>query len=148
MDIISSGEYPCNVLSNFYENRFTLDEVECASMEGFLQSLKFRLKRKQRKICALVGRAAKDAGTKKVKWKKTGRLYWNGKKYKRDSVEFDELRRRAYAQLFNNETFRTALMSTVGNNLTHSIGKHDKFDTILTEEEFIGYLTELRDKHE
>lgn len=42
MDIHSKGEYPACDLSNFAEHEFYIDDVKCLSMEGFLQSLKFR----------------------------------------------------------------------------------------------------------
>lgn len=41
LDIKWKNPYPANVLSNFYSNAFVIDGVHCASMEGFLQSLKF-----------------------------------------------------------------------------------------------------------
>jgi predicted NAD-dependent protein-ADP-ribosyltransferase YbiA (DUF1768 family) len=41
MDIGSGNGYPGASLSNFAPHPFTIDGVECASMEGFLQSLKF-----------------------------------------------------------------------------------------------------------
>ena len=65
MDVGSKGHYPANALSNFSPHRFILDGVECASMEGFLQSLKFRPADMQAYICTLVGYGAKKAGRKK-----------------------------------------------------------------------------------
>lgn len=44
-----------------------------------------------------------------------------------------------------NEFFRTALISTRGKALYHSQGEQDPYKTILTEEDFCGKLTELRD---
>lgn len=41
MDIGSGTGYPSAALSNFAPHSFVIDGVECASMEGFLQSLKF-----------------------------------------------------------------------------------------------------------
>ena len=143
IDIYSKGEYPADILSNFTANAFVFDGVMCASMEGFLQSLKFRSVKKQQAVCALSGKAAKAAGRKKFLWKLTGNLYWKGKRYKRTSKEFDELRFDAYKALFANKAFRAALLSARGMTLAHSIGKHDKKSTILTEEEFIGYLNRL-----
>ena len=144
IDIDSKGEYPANVLSNFYANGFVFDGAECASMEGFLQSLKYRDVEKQKAVWSMVGKEAKVAGGKKQLWKLTGNLYWKGKKYKRKSKEFDELRRGAYVALFGNETFRAALDSAKDKKLIHSRGKHNKRITVLTEEEFIGYLNELK----
>lgn len=42
MNMYSPGEYPLNKLSNFAPNEFEMDGVKCGSMEGFLQSLKYR----------------------------------------------------------------------------------------------------------
>jgi hypothetical protein len=39
MHIRSGGGYPSSALSDFAPHRFVLDGVECASMEGLLQSL-------------------------------------------------------------------------------------------------------------
>jgi predicted NAD-dependent protein-ADP-ribosyltransferase YbiA (DUF1768 family) len=55
MDIYSKGEYPANVLSNFYPNGFELDGIKCRSMESFLQSLKYKNTCRQLEICELPG---------------------------------------------------------------------------------------------
>jgi predicted NAD-dependent protein-ADP-ribosyltransferase YbiA (DUF1768 family) len=41
MDIGSGSGFPSAALSNFAPHPFVIDGVECNSMEGFLQSLKF-----------------------------------------------------------------------------------------------------------
>lgn len=146
IEIYSKGEYPANVLSNFSPNGFVFDGVKCASMEGFLQSLKYRSVKKQTRVCALSGKQAKAAGKKKFLWKLTGNLYWKGSRYKRNGKKFDELRFRAYEALLGNETFRNALLAARGKTLKHSMGKHVKRTTVLTEEEFIGYLDRLSEK--
>lgn len=143
VDIYSKGKYPANILSNFSSNAFVFDGIECGSMEGFLQSLKFRNVEKQKTVCGMVGKDAKAAGSKKRFWKLTGNLYWKGRRYKRKSEAFDELRFNAYKALLNNDTFRVALESVKGRSLTHSIGRHNKRTTILTEEEFIDFLNRL-----
>lgn len=144
IDIYSKGEYPADILSNFSPNHFDFDGVACASMEGFLQSLKFRNTKKQIFVCGLSGKEAKKKGARKFLWKLTGNLYWLGKRYKRDSKAFNDLCLSAYRALMKNKTFYDALKSTQGKQLKHSIGKHDKRKTILTEEEFIDYLERLR----
>ncbi len=144
IDIHSKGEYPANVLSNFYPNEFEFDGVKCASMEGFLQSLKFKNKSRQIKVCSLVGIEAKNAGKRKWLWKITGNVYWNGVKIKRSSTAFTALIMRAYSRLLSNTTFFLALKESKGHEIIHSIGKHDKKKTILTEEEFVGVLKEFR----
>ena len=145
LDIYSKGEYPSNVLSNFYPNEFIFDGVKCGSMEGFLQALKYKNPKKQRTVCALTGKQAKEMGAKKWLWKWTGRLYWQGKCYKRTSQDFSLLVFRAYQALFSqNSDFSTALLSTGNATLDHTIGATNPKKTILTRHEFIAHLTALR----
>lgn len=63
IDIWSKNPYPANVLSNLYDNSFCYDGVECGSMEGFLQSLKYKDIEEQRHICRLSGKEAKRMTT-------------------------------------------------------------------------------------
>lgn len=65
MDIKSGNGYPASALSNFAPHPFEFDGVQIASMEGFLQSLKFKNRDMQEHICSLVGFAAKQAGRHK-----------------------------------------------------------------------------------
>ena len=122
MDIGSGSNYPSCTLSNFAPHPFELDEVQCNSMEGFLQSLKFKDEEMQKAVCLLVGKAAKFKGKKK-KWYRTQTLYWKGKAYKRDSEDYQLLLDRAYDALSQNSGFQKALLATGDAVLTHSIGK-------------------------
>ena len=63
MDIGSKCGYPNGTLSNFTPHPFVIDGVECASMEGFLQSLKFSSIEMQEYVCSLVGIKAKNKGS-------------------------------------------------------------------------------------
>ena len=141
---IGSG-YPSAALSNFAPHAFELDGVQCASMEGFLQSLKFENPEMQRQVCTLVGKAAKFKGKKK-KWFRTQTLYWNGKTIKRNSNEYQELLDRAFDALSKNSGFKRALLATNDAVLTHSIGKTKIQETVLTRQEFLSRLTKLRAK--
>lgn len=145
MDVGSRNTYPANSLSNFAPHPFVIDGIECASMEGFLQSLKFKDPNIQVEICKLVGRKAKYKGYHK-NWWTDQTLYWRGNPIKRDSEEYQELLTRAYDALFENESFRRALKATGNSALTHSIGKRNKSETILTRQEFCSQLYRLRDK--
>lgn len=73
-------------------------------------------------------------------------LYWQGKEYKRDSKEYQDLLDRAYFELSKNEKFQKALLSTGNSTLTHSMGKHNINETVLTEREFISRLYNIRKK--
>ena len=144
MDIGSKSGYPASALSNFAPHPFEIDGVQCNSMEGFLQALKFESIEMQRYVCTLVGKAAKFKGKKK-KWYQKQELYWNGQTYKRNSDEYQNLLNRAYNRLYTNEKFRKALEATNGSILEHSIGKTKQSDTVLTTQEFCSRLTYLRD---
>lgn len=145
MNIGAGSGYPSSALSNFAGHRFILDEVECYSMEGFLQGLKFKSPEMQEAVCKLIGKAAKFKGKKK-KWYVDQTLYWRGKPIARKSEKYQQLLDDAYNAMFEqSDSFRRALMSTRGATLTHSMGKTDQSRTVLTTSEFCGRLTRLRD---
>ena len=144
MDIGSGHGYPADALSNFAPHPFVLDGIECNSMEGFLQSLKFSNPDMQREVCKLVGRAAKFKGKKK-NWYVKQVLYWQGKEIPRDSDEYQMLLDRAYmAMATQNRGFQSALLATQNATLTHSIGKTKTNETVLTRSEFCSRLIKLR----
>lgn len=149
IDIKSKGDYPANVLSNFYPNSFVFDGVECASMEGFLQSLKTKNVPLQQRVCGCSGKEAKFFFRHKfqnIKWKLTGKLYWKGKAIGRFSDEYQRLLDSAYDAMYGNEIFREALLNTNGADLTHEIGKNDMRKTILTVYEFVSRLERCRSR--
>ena len=143
MDIGSGKKYPSNALSNFAPHPFVIDGVECNSMEGFLQALKFSNVDMQVEVCKLVGIAAKRKGKKK-NWQRNQTLYWNGKEYDRHSQEYQDLLDRAYDALSKNGKFRRALLATGNANLTHNIGRRNPSETILTKTEFCSRLMKIR----
>lgn len=143
MDIGSGKAFPCNALSNFAPHPFILDGVECASMEGFLQSLKFKNPDMQRHVCTLVGKAAKFKGKDK-KWWREQKLFWLGQEFDRHGEEYQRLLNRAFNALCQNAGFRNALEASKPAVLTHSIGKTDPSRTVLTQSEFCGRLMKLR----
>ncbi|CAJ0610613.1 unnamed protein product [Cylicocyclus nassatus] len=143
MDIGSGEGYPEASLSNFAPHPFEIDGVQCASMEGFLQSLKFKDPEMQRHVCTLVGKTAKFKGKRK-KWWQTQTLYWQGVEYKRESEEYQALLDRAFEALSRNSGFARALLATGNATLTHSIGKRKKTETVLTISEFCSRLTAIR----
>lgn len=79
-------------------------------------------------------------------WQEDQTVWWEGQAIDRQSKMFLRLVRTAYKSMFEqNMNFRTALMNTRGKALYHSQGEQDSHKTILTEKEFCGILTELRD---
>ena len=145
MDIRSKAGYPESALSNFAPHSFVFGGVECASMEGLLQSLKFDKPHIQVEVCKLVGLAAKHRGQKRNKnWKRFQKLWWQGQEYDRHGTEYQALLDRAFNSLARNESFRRALLATHNSTLTHSMGKSKESDTVLTEREFCSRLEALR----
>lgn len=145
MDIGSGSGFPSGTLSNFAPHPFVIDGVECNSMEGFLQSLKFSNPEMQKEVCKLVGKAAKFKGKKK-KWWRTQTLYWQGMEIPRDSQEYQDLLDRAFDALAQNSSFRAALLATGNSVLTHSIGKTKITETVLTRQEFCSRLMKIREE--
>lgn len=143
MDIGSGKGYPAANLSNFHPYQFEIDGISCNSMEGFLQSLKFKDINMQKEVCKLVGKKAKFKGKKK-KWFKDQQLYWRSETFKRDSQEYQDLIFRAYECLAKNKKFQKTLLATQNATLTHSIGKNKITETILTKREFCNILTTIR----
>lgn len=151
IDIHSKGEYPSCSLSNFAEYEFYLDNVKCLSMEGFLQSLKFRNTKKQKQVCLLAGKEAKNSTrytTAQLRWRISHNLYWQGRRINRFSDEYQKLIDRAYDMLSQNEDFQKALKDTSSCKLTHSVGKRDMRKTVLTEYELISRVERIRKKNE
>lgn len=147
IDIWSKSPYPANVLSNLHSSGFRFDGVVCGSMEGFLQSLKYKETDKQCRICGMKGKKAKKMSVNG--WQTDQIVWWKGKAIDRQSEAFLKLVSKAYKAMFEqNESFRTALMSTRGMVLYHSRGERNPFKTILTPSEFCGILTDIRDSYD
>ncbi len=146
MDIGSKRGYPASALSNFTYHFFIIDGVRCNSMEGFLQSLKFKNPEVQKQVCSLVGIKAKYRGKYK-KWWRTQTLYWLGKEIDRHSEAYQQLLDKAYECMFNQSiNFKKALISSGNAVFTHNIGKRDSHRTILTIQEFCSRLRKLREE--
>lgn len=146
MDIKSNEAWPSCDLSNFASHPFVFDGVEIASMEGFLQALKFSNPEIQRDMCKLIGFKAKKAG-KLQDWKQEGKLYWQGQEIDRFGQEYQDLLDRVYDTMFEqSESVRKALLATGDAILEHSIGRIKASDTILTREEFCSRLIKIRNR--
>ena len=147
MDIDSRATGLASILSNFYAHPFKIDGVACGSMEGFLQSLKFKDICEQQLVCSLVGPDAKSMGKyRDTEWKVSQTLWWYGVSYPRESEAYQLLITRAYDALFTNPQFQDALRALGNEPIMHSIGENDPRETVLTEAEFCAQLNRLREK--
>ncbi len=147
IDIGSDEEWPGAALSNFTLHRFVFENTKCASMEGFLQALKFEDPTEQPVICNLAGIAAKKRGrTRNKAWESIQKLWWKGKEFDRSGREYQELLDRAFTALSQNEAFKAALRATEESSLIHTVGKSELTKTVLTEQEFCTRLMRIREK--
>lgn len=113
IDIYSKADYLACELSNFEVHPFLMDGVEILSMEGFLQSLKYVNPSKQKKICKLPGKEAKQQGKRKFIWRIGQVVYWQGKEIDLLSDEYQVLLDRAYDAMHEQSAdFRRALVDT------------------------------------
>lgn len=145
MDIGSGTGFPTANLSNFHPHPFIIDSIQCNSMEGFLQSLKFKEPEMQKQVCLLVGKAAKFKGKKK-KWWRTQTLWWQGVEIGRHTDDYQFLLDKAFNALAENTSFQKALLATGDSILTHSIGKSKPSETVLTRQEFCSRLMIIRER--
>lgn len=146
IDIKYDSEY--GQLSNFAPHSFVFGGVQFASIEGFLQGIKYKNVKKQRKIFCLSAYDAKNAGKHSLYWNAFSTLFLNDKEINRFGIEYDFLIRSVFdAMAEQNPDFVDALLSTSDARLTHTIGKTRKMDTVLTEQEFIYQLNRLRYKY-
>lgn len=144
MDISSGSGWPAAALSNFSPHPFTVRGEQCASMEGFLQSLKFSDPEMARHVRTLVGKAAKFKGKKK-RWWRTCELHWLGEPFDRHGEFYQELLDDAFEALYTQNTKASrALLATGDATLTHSIGRRKASETVLTTSEFCGRLMRIR----
>ena len=146
MNIGSGSGGPAGKCSNFPPSPFTLDGVECASAEGFIQAIKHPDPEMQKVICQLVGRAAKFKGKKlNKKVRRTGMVYWQGREIVFRSQEHMDLIERALrAKFTQNASSRRALLATGNATLTHDLGHKESPHTSLPKREFIRMLHKIR----
>lgn len=146
MDIKAGNPYPAGALSNFIAHPFVFRGVKVTSMEGLLQSLKFKDPVMQQHICTLVGRGAKFSGKKK-RWQTTQTLWWQGTPIERSSQEYQDLLDEAYNCLFRQNTKAKKTLLATGNAvLRHSIGRQKSNETVLTRQEFCSRLMKIREQ--
>lgn len=142
IDIHSGFRYPSGALSNFVNYPFEFYGHRVESMEGFLQGLRYQCPEEQKSVWLLIGMDAKKKSNRKIK---NHTLYYQGRPMHRLSTEYMTVVKSGYFKMASqNEPFRKALIDTRGRPLRHTVGKSDPLETILTEQEFVSILNEIR----
>lgn len=135
------------VLSNLFPYSFKFKGKKVSSIEGILQSLKYKDKKIQNEILKYSGIDAyhtRACNTQKF-WGDEGFLFWQGKSMKRDSEEYQLFLDEIYYSCSKNLIFKNALLETSSKLLVHHIGNEDVFKTVLTRYELELRLTSLRE---
>jgi len=131
-------------LSNFSADAFMLNGERMASVEGFIQGIKFpegHLARQQ--AFESVG-----VGAKRMSKKAERRfVWWKGRAISYGSSEHHELIERSIRAKFEqNETAMDALLATRGMTITHDLGHSAPPNTSLPAKVFCGILTRIREE--
>ncbi len=146
IDISFSSKGLAKALSNLCPYSFTFDDVYCASMESFIQSLKVKEPNVQREVCSKTGPFCYSIREMFDDWRKTQKVYWKGKEICRQNYEYTSLLIKAYEALVNQSPLYYYALKKVkenGYNLAHSIGCNDITETLLTPDEFVKILWRL-----
>jgi len=136
-------------LSNLAPRPFVLQlhghERRFASIEGALQSLKFRDRESADAVAGMHGGRAWVFGQSGNDWKLDQMLHWLEYPYWRHGISYQNLLDAIYLAAYRqNEEFREALAESVGSELAHD-GVTDPKNTVLTPIEYLTRLERLRD---
>lgn len=146
IDIKFRGDNLEKRLSNLYPYKFVIDGLIMESFEGFIQSLRSPDERFKEQSYTLSGFVAWKKG-QGVNWWDKQEVYWLGKTIDRQSEEYTNLITHAYDCMFEqNIEFKNSLKESLPYKLIHTIGKTNKYKTLLTNKEFLGQLNRLREK--
>lgn len=128
---------------------FEFGSMKISSVNAFLLALKVQDPNLQKELAALPLDKVKEAAKSIKPTYDTRVLYWKGLPIERTSKEYSNLLDKIYNTRFQKDAeFRKAIrFSKQFQHLTHSIGKHDIKETILTEKEFISHLENLQNKN-
>lgn len=145
-----SGDWVERRLSNFSKDKFVIDGIEMASVEGFVQGIKFpefpREDTRRDIAFRLAGFAAKRIGDEAREFGYEF-VWWRGKAIKYGSVEHFKLNERAIRAKFEqNPEAMAALLSTKGKKITHELGGEENPRTCLPKKAFCDILTRIREE--
>ena len=138
--------WPGNILSNFADTPFVIDEVSCKCSESFIQSLKIADSTEQQRFCLLQGEEAWKLGSKLTSAVfASGTVWWKGVSYVLHSKEhFALIKRGLQAKYSQSERAAEALIATGSANLTHDYGQLPGKNQSLPVDIFCKIITEIR----
>lgn len=147
LNIVShSDDWRAQLLSNFAETPFVLGGIRFASVEGFVQAIKFKPGDPRREqTFAMVGMAAKRMSRKAEKDYGRRSVWWGMETIAYGSWRHRQLIAEAItAKVLQNPDVAEALIATEGLELEHDLGHPESATTSLPAEVFVKVLTEIR----
>ena len=137
-----SSDWRARRLSNFSDDDVVLDEVKVASVEGFIQGIKFPEGDPRRsQAFTATGFEAKRLGKGSLR----SFVWWKGQQIVFGSSEHHHLIERAIRAKFDqNSVARAALIATDSLRLTHDLGHPESPHTSLPSRVFCDILTRIR----
>ena len=145
VNVISRGKWPANVISNFAAIAFDFRGAHCASIEGFIQSLKFSDPKEQMEVCLLSGKEAKRRGRAKAKTMTKLEIWWAGEEFTFQSDDhFDLIEQALRAKFSQSEEAQEALLATGEAELVHNLGRPEPRLSSLPAKKFVAMLTKIR----
>jgi predicted NAD-dependent protein-ADP-ribosyltransferase YbiA (DUF1768 family) len=119
INITSRAPMPLRLISNFFPAPFVLDGQSYAGVEGFWQGLKFPDAADRRRLAALVGSEAKDAGFRAPPGNE---FAYQGRTFRVGTCEHWQLMASAcHAKFEQNEAARRALLATGKRPIEHRV---------------------------
>ena len=135
------------VLSNLYPIRFKFRGRWVSSIEGVLQGIKYKDKKKQNLVLKYSGLDAYHTRASNTLnfWGNSGKLYWQGKEIDRHSNEYQLFLDELYISASRNPIYKDSLLATGNKYLLHHIGNTNKNETDLTRFEYESRINALRE---
>lgn len=135
-------------MSNFSAHSFVIDGDTMASVEGFVQGIKFpEGDARREEAFAAVGKKAKMIGKEALEIG-CGYVWWKERQIVYGSVKHHALIKRAIVAKFEqNPDALKSLLSTKKKTIKHDLGHPESENTSLPKDVFVRILTEIRDKY-
>ena len=148
VNMFRDSPWPGNILSNFANTPFVIDDVCCACSEAFIQSLKISNAIEQKVFCSRQGQEAWEEGSKI-----TGvvfsscKVWWRGTSYPLHSDEHFQLVKRGLSAKFEQSKIaREALLATGEAKLIHDYGQPPGKKQSLPVDTFCQIVADIRRK--
>lgn len=130
-------------LKTFAEREFLFDRVECSSIESVLEAFKFEDINDQIEIAGMPAWDAYQQGQREdaMQWQTTRMLYWNGRQYNRDGEEYQELLKRLFFSIFEQDAqFRLDVAFLKNASVMSKVGGINPQTQVMTKKEYIANL--------